>query len=263
MGRKSYFAAGAIIALAAAGMVDDARAETVWTQATINRPLTMPVGTFYAGGLVSANPTPAAPMESDADLFSTHGAGVSGGYGITDSIEVYGGYGLDVNPGDAGLLRLGAGYAAVRGAFGGKLQVVARGDLGFDAEATDIAPLLLGAQIQYMVNDKFAVISPGNHFSFSFVGDANDKTPITFGFPVGVLVQPTQQVFGQLDTNFVSLSIYDSDTQLFGADFLPVNATFGYTPSKTIDIGLTLSDDLRQAGDTFAAMIFARYYGGV
>jgi hypothetical protein len=249
MKTKTLFTAGALFAAALLATTDDARAETAFAPESINRPLTMPAGSFYAGASFLA-----------LAKFEVFAAGVQGGYGISDELEVYGAYTLGLDPSNAGGFRVGAGYAAVRGAMDGKLEIVPRADIGYNLDPSGLAPLAAGLQLQYTLAPKLAIVMPATHLTVTLEGDTK---PITFGVPVGVLFQAAPAFYAQVDTTLVTLNIADSATTVIGADVTPIAVTGAYN-SMTLDVGATVATDLSNSpGDAISLIVFARYYGGV
>jgi hypothetical protein len=254
MKTKTVLTAGALFAAAMlvggpSLEINDASAETAWSGRNFDRPLTMPGGTFYAGGLFLS-----------AASFDLLAAGVQGGYALSDELELYGVYALGIDPSSSGTARAGAGYAVVRGGAGGKLELIARADLGYDIEASGIAPLVAGLQMQYNLSTSLAIVMPATHLSVALDGDPK---PITFGVPVGVLFQVNPTIYTQLDTQLAVFNIADSANAFIFADATPVAVTAAYN-SMTFDLGVTVGTDLSNSpGDAISAVVFARYHGGV
>jgi len=244
-----------------------ARADTVWPLETFNRQLTMPAGTFQAGFNVTGAPTTDAMGETT--LFDTYPTALVAAYGISNALEVTATYGLALEDFEGkGPLRTGVGYAALRGAAGGKLEVIARAEVGYDLLAEEIAPITIGPQLQYNLTSKVALVSPSQFSSWLTItvdgdddGTGGTIAPITLDLPIGGLYQATPNIFLQLDTKLASFGISDADSAFLGADFVPVNLTLGYTPVNRLDVALILGDDLVAASDTFGATLFLRYYG--
>jgi hypothetical protein len=253
----------AVAAVATAATTATAQAQTAWTLEAIGRPLTMPGGTFLGGLQVTASPTVGA--DDDITLFDTIPLLVVGAFGITDELEVNASYTLTLSEFEAkGPLRAGLGYAILRGAAGGKLEVIARAEAGYDFLNETMGPIVLGPQIQFNLTSTVALVSPASWLFINIDSPVNDgPTPIFLNLPIGVLVQATPQLFVQVDTTIATIEIADSDTAVIGDEVVPVGLTLGYTPSRNLDLGLTVSDDLKHADDTLAVGIFLRYYGGV
>jgi hypothetical protein len=248
----------AIAVLALVATSATARAQTVWTQEAIGRPLTMPQGSFLAGFNASVAP-------SGGELFETNPVVLVAAVGVTDELELGVNYTFtlaDFEP--WGGLRGGVGYAILRGAVGGRLEVIARAETGYDFESDNLAPFTIGPQIQLNLTSQLAVVSPATWLNVALAETENEgQSPIFLNLPVGVLYQATPQIFLQLDTLLASIEIADSTTTVFGADSVPLTLTAGFTPIRTIDLGITVADDLRDAGDTLALGVFFRFYGGV
>lgn len=260
---RSAALACAAAAIALVATTATASAQTVWTQEAIGRPLTMPRGSFLAGFNVTA--APGVDDDLEVALFDTFPLFLVAAYGITDELEIGVNYTLTLSEfEEKGPLRVGAGYALVRGAVDGKLEVIGRAEFGYDFLGETIGPLVLGPQIQFNLSSQLAIVSPASWLVVTVDSPIDEgPTPIFLNLPVGVLFQATPQVFLQVDTNLAVIEIADADTGVFGADFVPVTLTAGFTPSPNMDVGVTVFDELKEAGDTFALGVFFRYYGGV
>jgi hypothetical protein len=257
LARRAAFAC-AIAAIALVAATATASAQTVWTQEAIGRPLTMPRGSFLAGFNVTAAPVA-------GELFEAFPLFLVGAYGITDELELGVNYTLILSEfEEKGPLRVGAGYALLRGAVEGKLEIIGRAEFGYDFFLETLGPLVLGPQIQFNLTSQLAIVSPANWLSVAVDSPIEEgPTPITLNLPVGVLFQATPQVFLQVDTSLAVIEIADAETVVFGADVIPVALTAGFTPSPNMDVGVIVADDLKAADETLSLGVFFRYYGGV
>lgn len=225
-----------------------------YPSAVIARPLTLPGAVFQAGFDEGANKD-----------FSTMASRVVAGYGINDKLEATAFYSFATKDFEAkGSLDVNVGYAAVRGAMGGKLEVVPRAQVGYGVLAEAINPLLLGAQAQYNATDKIAFITPGGQLSVALDGDSK---PITFGLPVAAAFQATPVLYFQLDTTLASFNIADSANAFIFADTTPLLLSAIYNVIPAIDVlasgGLNVTPpDPAEVGDTVSFVLGIRYYGG-
>lgn len=223
-----------------------------WPRAVIARPLTLPKGLAQIGAALSAN-----------NDFSVLGLGINAGYGVSDDIEVRGGYAFALKEFEAkGSLSFGVGYKVLRGAAGGKLEVIARGDTGYSFLAEGLNPLTLGAQAQYNISDKLAVVTPGGQLSIS-LEEVGGVRPIALNLPVGVGYQASPVFYVQLDTRIASIEISDSPTTVIFADTTPITVTATYNAKPNLDAFVAISTDLtNEPGDTLAFLVGANYYLG-
>lgn len=228
-----------------------------YPRSVIARPLTLPGGVFQVGDDVA----------SDKD-FSVVANGLVAGYGINDKLEATLFYGFALEEFEAkGTLDVNVGYAAVRGAMDGKVEAIARAQVGYDLVGEGMRPLGLGAQVQYTANDKLCFISPGGQLQVALEEDATMATPITFGLPVAVGYHPTPLLYLQLDTTLATFSIADSANTFIGADTTPAKLTAIYNVVPSIDVAAAVGLDATPAegtgvGDTLAFLLGVRYYGG-
>lgn len=225
-----------------------------WPSAVIARPLTLPGSVFQAGLDQGAN----------QDL-SAMGSRLVAGYGIDDKLEATVFYAFASKDFEAkGALDVNIGYAAVRGAMGGKLEVVPRAQLGYSVLGEAMNPLYAGAQAQYNATDKIALITPGGQLSVALDGEVK---PITFGLPVAVGFQATPALYLQLDTLLATFEIADSANTFIGADTTPVLASGIYNVMPALDVLAAFGLNATPAegsgvGDTLSFLAGVRYYGG-
>jgi hypothetical protein len=178
------------------------------------------------------------------------------GYGIAEKLELRLNYGFTIDPSSSGKGPLGiaVGYSVLNT---GPLSMAVGGGLGYNVGPGELTPLQLGADVQFKLGEKMALFTPGRQLS---IGLAGSSKPITLGLPVGFRYQAAPNVFTEVSTTIVSLGLSHANTTVFGADFVPVNLGAVYSLSNAIDLGVTLSDDLKAAGDTFGLGVFGRLY---
>lgn len=223
----------------------------------IMRPLTLPGGVFAVGDDTATDKS-----------FDAVATGLVAGYGINDKLEAALFYAFALKEFEAkGTVDAGVGYAAIRGAMDGKLEVVARAQLGYDLVGEGLRPLGLGAQAQYNVSDKLCIITPGGQLQVALEEDASMATPITFGLPVAAGFQATPELYLQLDTTLATFSIADSANAFIFADATPAKVTAVYNVVPAIDVAAAIGLDLTPpdpagVGDTLAFLLGVRYYGG-
>jgi hypothetical protein len=227
-----------------------------YPRAVIARPLTLPSQLAMVGLDAGGN----------HDLSSMTGAPIAG-YGVTDKLEVQVPYAFATREFEArGSLDVDAGYAFVRGALGGKLELVARVRGGYHLLDEAARPLMLGVHAQYNVTDQVAIISgvPGSQqLKISLAEDADLAKPIDLGLPIGVGVQPLGELYFQLDTKLAQLAISDSEHLLLFRDVIPVTLTAIYNVIDVLDVQAAIGTDVMNApGDSLTFLVGARFYAG-
>lgn len=238
-----------------------------YPRAVINRPLTLPKGLAQVGADLAANHD-----------FSGFGLNAVGGYGVSDDLEVTGFYAFALKDFEIkGSLDVDVGYKLLRGAAGGKLEVIGRGRVGYNVLGEDLNPLRLGAQVQYNVTPKIALISPAQQLVIGLADNDAGVTPIYLQIPVAVGYQATPELYVQLDTTLAQIEISDSGNAFFGADTTPIAVTGVYNAMPNLDVigsialNLTPPDTIDPAtmmtvsgsvGDSLAFLVGARYYLG-
>jgi hypothetical protein len=227
-----------------------------YPRAVIARPLTLPSGLAMIGADAGGN----------HDLSAMTGAPI-GGYGITDELEVQVPYAFATRELEArGSLDVDVGYAVLRGALGGKLELVARVRGGYHLLDEAARPLMLGVHAQYNITDKLAVISgvPGTQqLRISLAEDAEMATPIDLGLPLGVGVQPLPELYLQIDTKLAQLALSESEHLVIFRDIIPVTVTAVYNVINALDVQAAIGTDVMNApGDSLTFLVGARFYAG-
>src|SRR5688572_7837329 len=179
---------------------------------------------------------------NDDDTDTVIGLGISGGYGVTDELELGAGYGFRLSPdGDLeGPLLLYGEYKFLDGS----VDVAGTGGIIYDL-ASESGGLLLGAELQFEIGDMFAIYSPGYQL---FIGMFNDgDTPISIALPIGIRLQFTEQILGYAQVTLATIGIKDSgDSDITDEANLLVGMF--YSVSNKLDLGAALavpdSDDI-------------------
>lgn len=232
---------------------------TRWPRAYFSRPLTLPSGLFQVGTDFLANHDFSAVAET-----------LVAGYGINDKLEINGYYTFALEEFESkGQLDVNVGFAAIRGAVGGKLEVIPRAQIGYDFLAEGMNPFKVGAQAVFNLTDKVQLITPGQQLSIALeeVGEDGDK-PVAFGLPVALGFQATPELFFQIDTKLATLGISDSDDAIIFSDETPLRVTgiFNVMPALDVSAGFGFSNltppDGTDLGDTMEFVAGIRYYGG-
>lgn len=231
-----------------------------WPRSVILRPLTLPAGVFMVGADV---------VNFTSSFFDPALIRVLVGYGITDDIELaFAHYAFPTSDIGQGAIAAGLGFKLARGAMGGKLEAIARAEIGYDLAASvdlttgdtegAVSPLGLGVHVRYLVNDKIALYTPGNQLTIGL-----DPNFIALNIPIGVGFQATPELFVALETNIATIDIKDSATAVIFSDTTPLQLTATYNAMPALDVLVGVATDLtNEPGDTLAILIGARYYGG-
>lgn len=246
MQKKSLIISSSLIGVAASASF--ALADVNQPQEIIMRPLTTPASQITVGGDVGFLIVP--------DVDTGIGLGISGRYGVDDKIEVGAAYGLSLAPEFEA-----KGDFQVEGAFNimeGNLAVAANATTGYDLLGETVDPLGVGARVRFRLNDTLAITSPGSQLSIALDGDPK---PITLGIPVGVAFQASPQIYAFVNTEIANISISNSETKVFGSDYIPLNVGAFFSPSNTMDLGASIAwFDLKEASDTFAIFLSGRLH---
>ena len=225
-----------------------------YPRAVIARPLTLPGGLVVAGGDVVA----------DHDFGTLSGNPIAG-FGVTDDLEVLLAYAFTAKELEAkGSVNADVGYQLLRGAAGGKLELIARVRGGYNVLEEATNPVMIGLHAQYNLTDAVAVISgvPGTQQLRIAVEDTDGMMPIDLSAPIGLGVQASGTLYFQLDTKLAQLDLHESNTAVIGADTTPVSFTAVCNALPALDVQAAIATDLNDAGDALTFLVGARYYAG-
>lgn len=244
---------------AQADPVDNATTDVVtprYPRSVIARPLTLPAGLVAMGADAGAN----------HDLSAISAAPIVG-IGVTDELEVQIPYAFALHDFEGrGSITIDAGYAFLRGALDGKLEVVARVRGAYDTLGSAATPLGIGVHAQYNVTPWLAIISgvPGTQQLRITLEDTDEMTkPIDVSLPLGIGVQPTETLYLQLDTKAIQFALSDSETLVFGRDIVPVALTVVWNAIPALDLQAAVATDLaNEPSDSLAFLLGARFYAG-
>lgn len=240
-----------------------------WSDQLINNPQTLPkgaigvFGTFDILSLSFTDPTTMTTSTSTAEFLF-----LGADYGVSDKLDIGLTYGLNVHD-DAGTFQdFPKGPLDIHGNFNlihkDKLSVTAGADFEINLDNTDSKAIHAGLSAKYMVAPKIAVFTgnplplgpAGQHLSI----DLGTNGPITFAVPVGVALQATPQVFAFVDTTLADFAISNSSNAFIFSDFIPLDVGVLFRAAKDLDVGVTFTDDLKNAGDAYLFGLTARYY---
>jgi len=249
----------------------DAAPASRWPRSVIDRPLTLPKGLLLAGPDLLIVKIPSVTV---AGVTVGGGTGeladIGVGYGVTDDLEINTitpTYTIPLHPGGSakGPFDVGAGYKLLRGAAGGKLELIARVVAGYDINASAARPIRLGVHVQYNVTPKFAVFShdTGNgNLGLSIAVDGDPK-PVFLTIPVGAGFQATKELWVEADTTLANIKVSNSvNTSIADATPLALTGVFNAMDGHLDVLGYVGFGDLQHAGDTVFFGVGARYYLG-
>jgi hypothetical protein len=252
-----------------------------WSDAIIDRPLTMPKGKIGVYGdldILRLSSSTTVGGVSMTSVVTAEGLGIGGGYGIDDKLEVGAEYSFSLNSFEIkGPLSLYGSYAVFQK---GKLTIGASGALIIDlnggttvdpvtgASSTNVnLALIAGVGARYKLTDKIAVytgnpIAPGILGSQIHIG-LNNSGAVGIDLPVGAAIQATPQLYAWVQTNLAHIKIANDSNSLIFSDFIPVEigALFAAVPHK-VDVGaaLDIPDLEHRPGDALVFSLLGRLY---
>jgi hypothetical protein len=239
-----------------------------------SRPLTIPTGKLAVDGLL--------PLFGIGDGNDTQfGAALqlSGTYGVNDKLEVGADFSLALSPDfQANTL---SGRAAYLLLHQDKLDFAAAASLTVGLSDSNVFELDVGAWLRYRIAPKMMLFTgepttlPLPSLGLGVIGGYllgpipyqfgigfNDGTPINFSLPVGFGYQATPNVwvYGQVVLLDVLSFGNTSYTDILFRDIIPITIGGYYTISDKMEAGLSLGDDLENAGDLYAFTFNFRYW---
>jgi hypothetical protein len=144
--------------------------------------------------------------------------------------------------------------------------VAATADFAVNLDDTNDMSISAGLGVRYMVAPKIGVFTGapygpgpvGQHLSISLA----DSGPITFAIPVGGMFQATPELNIHAMTELASISISNSSTTIFGADYIPLYLGGLFAVNKNIDVQAEfgLPDLENSQFDLFTFTVGARYH---
>jgi hypothetical protein len=254
-----------------------------WPLAINDRPLTLATGKFEIHGgipIATSSTTNAMGMStsSTSELLA-----IGATYGVAPKLEIGADYAFRINP-DAsgkGFLDFHAGYMALHS---GKLDISLLAGVsllfvdGVDATGmtttNTFASLQLGAAVRYQLAPQLSIFTgnPGTpnglpgflSFVFPPVGyqlsiGLNNSGPAYLALPVGVGFQATPNIYAFVATNIATIKLANASNSVIFSDAIPI-AVGGFYSMPKLDIGVQISDDLKNAGDLYILQLVARYY---
>lgn len=241
-----------------------------WSDQLIQNPQTLPKGGLGVFGdfeilKINIPPIPPATMGLSA---TAEFLALGGGFGVTDKITAGFTYAFDVHDDSGTFPNSVKGPLDLYGAFNimhkDKMSVTAGADFSIDTGNTDSKSISAGLSAKYMISPTLAVYTgnpiplgpAGQHLRISLASNG----PITFDVPVGVALQPSPKLFAFVDTTLAQLSISNSSNAFIFSDFIPVDVGALFRAAKDIDVGVTFTDDLKNAGDFYVIGLTARMY---
>lgn len=226
---------------------------TAWAKEIIFRPLTLNAGMLRVEATPAyAQITITDPISMTSVSGSALGLGLSAGYGVSDQIEVGGGYGFTLDEFEI------KGPLSVYGKYrimDGKMRAAAGASFGYNL-ASETAGLGAGVDFWYNVSSNLAVYTPGNQLQIGL-----DPSSAALVLPVGVGFQATPNIFASLGTSLATIGISEVDTAVIFADVTPIQVSGYYSPSNKMDVGVVFDTvDLGGIADVWALTLVGRMF---
>ncbi len=241
-----------LIAFALVTVASAARADVSQPTALIDRPRTLPDGEFE--GSISLGVGRQASTTATGTTFSNAtGLDLGIGYGFSRRFEGRMGYGIGVDPSSSqGPLGFAIAYNLARG----RLSAAFDAGVGYDFASDHALPLTLGFELQGKLGARGALFTPGQQLSIGLSGE----NPIGLDLPIGLGYQANIHLWVDVQTKIAHLGFAHDSTQVFGADFIPLQLDGVFSISNAFDVGLAFEDDFKHAGDSYSFAAFARLF---
>lgn len=242
-----------------------------WPQAVVDRPYMRGKGKITVQGDLGIGKIsiPPIPPATTGGTITFDALNVGATYGVSDQLNVGALYSIPLGLiGDnefnaAGSLDLFGGFQI---SHTSKLSLAATADFAVNLDNTGDMELHAGLGARYMVAPKIGVFTGapygpgpvGNHLSVGL----GDNSGVSFAVPVGAMFQATPQLNVSLATQLLTIGISDSDTVIFGADYIPLSLGVLFAASDKLDVvaGFNLFD-LKEVGfDIYAFNVGARFH---
>ena len=242
-----------VVAAVSPGLVHAEDAEGAYPIELFDRPFTLPTGVWQAGLDVFADKS-----------FDAVGTAIRGDYGLTNQLQLGLQYTFGVKEFEAkGDLALQGNYVYLEtNTFYG--MAVASTGYSFLGEA--LSPLELGSLFWYtIVPSKIAVYTiPTVSIALADQGVDGGASirPVFLSLPLSVAVQLIKNVYVEVGTELASIKIADSDTIIFGADYVPLSLIGFFSLNNALDLAAGLSwGDLKADSGAIDLTFLVRYRG--
>ncbi|HEU0033308.1 MAG TPA: hypothetical protein VFQ53_21905 [Kofleriaceae bacterium] len=228
-----------------------------WPLSIIDRPLTLNRGLIRAqGDLAIAQVTTVDVTTGNSTTSTAIGLTLSGGYGVTDQLELGVAYGFTLKELEAkGPLTLYGAFRLAEGSF----KAAANAAFTYNL-ASEVGTLSGGLAAQWNLTPEVSLFTPGQQLSAVVVTDA-DVNPVSLALPLGLGLQASPEIFAYAQSTIATIDIADSASSNIFEDAINVAVGAFYSPSSEVDLGVALVfPDLENAGDTAALVITGRVF---
>ncbi len=238
-------------------------APSAYPEAMADRPYNLNGGMLE---LHAAMPIFAVGTNSSTEIL----LGVGASYGVSDLIEIGGDYALALSPkvDAAGFL---AGHVKVRLVHNEQMSASIGAAAFYSDSLSNSGVILLagGVSFRYRLNKQLSIFTDtnlcGNCINIagpvmgqalvaviSGSGGSNGETIAGFTIPAGVGFQATPQLYLSASTIFGAILLSpQSESYFLLRDAIPIVASAWYGATPTLDLGATLTDDVKNAGDNY------------
>lgn len=227
-----------------------------WPLAIIERPLTLRRGLIRVQGDLGFAQVTTVDAAGEASTDTAIGLTLSGGYGLSDQLEVGIAYGLSLRDFEAkGPLTLLAAFQLADGDFKAAVNAAFSYNL-----ATEIGTLSGGLAAQYNVTSELSLFTPGQQLSTVVITEA-ESSAVSLALPLGIGLQAAPQIFAYAQSTIASINLSDETGSNIFEDAINVVIGAFYSPSSEVDLGAAIViPDVDNAADTIAFVITGRIF---
>ena len=262
--RIAPFIIAAALAAPGIGHADDAAPASTagWPTAIADRPYNLNAGMLELHG--------ALPFASAEGSQTEVLLGVGASYGISDAIEIGADYALELRPSTeaAGVF---AGHVLVRLIHNADISAAIGGSI-FYSDSLSGSGLTLGTfgvAVRYRFNKQVSIFTDTNlcagcvNIAGPVMGQgvvayesgsngSSSSTIVGFTLPVGIAYQATPQLYLSAATIVGAILLSpETDSALEFRDVIPVIASAWFSATPHLDLGASITDDLKNASDNY------------
>jgi len=251
-----------------------------WPTSYLLRTLNAAKGMLEVGAFLNIGLVKTANTAGEEETETIIGLNFEGRYGINEKLEALFAYtgspflgglgnGITLSPDSEfkGAVVVGAGYQAVAGGSGGKLDIEPKGALSYDLLG-ETAVLLAGADVRFKLNDKIWIGTPQNRPGLVVTLKGIEAGPVTispifFDLPLGVGFQASDKLHLQLNTQLLRLAINEDagDSAFFAADFIPLDLEALFAVSNKLDVKFRLNfGELKDSAGDFIGVSAGAFF---
>jgi hypothetical protein len=243
--------------------------ESMWPRAIADRPYNLNQGMVELHGAM-----PISGVGGDTEVL----AGVGASFGASDKIELGGDYAFQISPKTdaAGIF---AAHVKIRLAHDEKMSAALGASILYSHSLYSDGLVLGfgGVAFRYRINKQISIFSDTNvcggcvnvagpvagQFIFANVSDSgggSSQNIVAFTIPAGIGIQANSQLYLSAATVFGAILLSPTtDSYFLFKDTIPVVASAWMSVSPQVDLGISLTDDVKDASNDYFVELGAKF----